>query len=153
MAAKWNEILKTFSNIILAVSGIALFYVSTMRLIDPSAATFLKTYLANTGNALTTEMSSEFRGAGAGMVLSGITAILAIFIPRLKVAAFFVLSVLFGGVVLGRAVSWVVDGVPDASLFMVLTHEAIFAVANLFCLAAILVNERTTRSELPAPAS
>ena len=150
MAAKWNERMKAFSNTILAVSGIALFYVSTMRLIDPAAATFLKSYLADAGNALTTEMASEFRGAGAGMVLSGMTAFFAIFVPRLKVAAFFVLSVLFGGVVLGRGVSWVVDGAPDASLHMVLTHEGMFAVANLFCLAISLINERTTSPELSA---
>lgn len=145
--------MKAFSNITLAVSGIALFYLSTMRLIDPSAATFLKTYLADAENVLTTEMASEFRGAGAGMVLAGITAFFAIFVPRLKVAAFFVLSVLFAGVVLGRSVSWVVDGVPDASFVMVLTHEAMFAVANLFCLAAILVNDRTTTPELSARAN
>ena len=145
--------MKNLSNVILAVSGIALFYVSSMRLFDPSAATFLKTYLADAGNALTTEMASEFRGAGAGMVLSGIIALLAIFVPRLKVAAFFVLSVLFAGVVLGRAVSWVVDGVPDESLFMVLTLEAMFAVANLTCLAVILVNDRTTWPALPTRSS
>lgn len=145
--------MKILSNVVLAVSGIALFYVSTMRFIDPSAATFLKTYLADAGNALTIEMASEFRGTGAGMVLSGTTALLAIFVPRLKMAAFIVLSVLFGGIVLGRAVSWVVDGVPDASLCVVLTLEATFALANLACLAAILVNEQKTTPALPARAS
>lgn len=144
--------MKSFYNIVLALSGLALFYVSTMRLIDPSAASFLKTYLADTGNTLTIEMASEIRGIGAEMVLSGIVAFLGIFMPRFKVTAFVVLSVLFVGVVLGRSVSWVVDGAPDESLFMPLTHEAMLAALNVFCLAYILIRERKSTGKRSIPA-
>ncbi|MDA4847174.1 DUF4345 domain-containing protein [Hoeflea poritis] len=139
--------MKSFYNIVLALSGLALFYVSTMRFIDPSAASFLKTHLADDGNVLTIEMMSEIRGIGAEMVLSGIVAFLGIFMPRFRVTAFVVLSVLFVGIVLGRSVSWVADGVPDESLFMPLTHEAILAAVNVFCLAYILIKERNSPGE------
>ncbi len=142
-----------FSNTVLALSGLALFYVCTMRLIDPSAASFLKTYFADSSNVLTIEMASEIRGIGAGMVLTGIVAFLGIFIPRLKVTAFVVLSVLFVGIVLGRAVSSIVDGVPDESLFMPVTHETILAVVNVFCLAYILIMEQKSQGDRSVPAS
>ena len=142
-----------FKNAVLALSGLALFYVSTMRLFDPSAATFLKTFLAGAGNTLTVEMASEIRGIGAGMVLTGIVAFLGIFLPRFKVPAFVSLSVLFVGVVIGRAVSAVVDGVPDESLFMPVTHEAVLAAVNLFCLAYILIKERKSDGRISASAS
>ena len=142
-----------FNNIVLALSGLALFYVSTMRLIDPSAATFLKTFLADPQNALTTEMASEIRGIGANMVLAGIVAFLGIFIPRFKVPAFVSLSALFAGVVLGRAVSSIVDGPPDEALFMPVTHEAILAAANVFCLVYILITERKSADGASTPTS
>ena len=34
--------MKTFHNIVLALSGLALFYMSTMRFFDPSAVVFLQ---------------------------------------------------------------------------------------------------------------
>ena len=145
--------MKTFSNIVLALSGLALFYVCTMRLIDPSAAVFLHTYFADASNALTIEMASEIRGIGAEMLLGGIVAFVGIFMPRFKVTAFVVLCVMFGGVVLGRSVSLIVDGVPDASLERPATHEAILAALNVFCLTYILIMERKSLGKRSAPAN
>lgn len=144
--------MKTFDNVVLALSGLALFYVCTMRLIDPSEAVFLRTYL-EIGNTLNIEMASEIRGIGAEMLLAGIVAFLGIFIPRLKVTSFVVLSVLFVGVVLGRSVSLVVDGMPDESLLRPATIEMILAALNVFCLTYILTKEWKTQGERSAPAS
>lgn len=107
----------------------------------------MKTYLADSGNELTVEMASEVRGIGAGMILTGIVAFLGIFIPRFKLPAFVSLSVFFFGVVLGRAVSSIVDGVPDEILFMPVTLEAILAAVNVFCLAHILIAERKSQGD------
>lgn len=133
--------MKALINTVLALSGLALFYVSTMRLIDPSAAAFLKTFFSEAKNTMTVEMASEMRGIGVEMVLAGLVALLGIFMPRFRLAAFVLLSTLFVGIVLGRAISWVVDGVPDASLFIPWTFETILAALNVFCLAYILIRE------------
>lgn len=122
-----------------------------MRLIVPSAATFLNTFLADTGNTLTIEMASEIRGIGANMVLAGIVAFFGIFIPRFKLPAFVGLSVLLVGVVLGRVVSSIVDGVPDETLFMPATHGAVLAAVNVFCLVYILKTERNSQNNRTAP--
>ena len=121
----------------------------------PSAAVFLKTYFETAGNTLDRhiELANEIRGLGASMLLAGIVAFLGIFMPRFKVTAFVVLSVMFAGVVLGRSVSLVVDGVPDASLLRPAIVEAILAVLNIFCLAYILIKERKSQSERSVPAN
>ncbi len=144
--------MKTFNNVVLALSGLALFYVCTKRLVDPSAAVFLQAYL-ETGNTLNSEMASEIRGIGAEMLLAGIVAFLGVFMPRFKLTAFVVLSVLFVGVILGRSVSLVVDGMPDESLLRPATIEMILAALNVFCLTCILIKEWKTQGERSAPAS
>ena len=141
--------MRTFNNIVLALSGLALFYMCTMRLIDPSAVVFLQ----GTGNAPTIEMANEIRGMGAEILLGGIVAFLGIFMPRFKFAAFVVLSVMFVGVVLGRSVSFFVDGVPDENIFRAWHHQAILAALNVSCLAYILIKERDSRGTRSAPAN
>ncbi len=139
--------MNTFNNIVLALSGLALFYVCTMRLMDPSAAVFLQTYLEGSGQTITTEMASEIRGIGAEMVLGGIVAFLGIFIARFQVTSFVVLSVIFVGIVLGRSVSLVVDVIPDESLLRPTTVEAVLAGLNVFCLAYILIKKADHRAK------
>lgn len=131
-----------FKKTVMAFSGLALFYACTMRLVDPSAAVFLQTHLASTGNVLTTELASEIRGLGAAMLLAGIVAFLGVFRSRASVTSFVVVSVIFAGVVVGRAVSLVFDGIPDADLFRPAIVEGILAALNLFCLAHSLIKER-----------
>ncbi len=141
--------MRAFSSFVLALSGLALFYMSTMRLIDPSAVVFLQ----GSGIAPTIEMASEIRGAGAEIVLGGVVAFLGIFVPRFRVTAFVVLSVMFVGVVLGRSVSFFVDGVPDENIFRAWNHQAILAALNVFCLAYILIKERKSQDSRSAPAN
>ena len=140
--------MRSFSNVVLALSGLALFYACTMRLIDPSAVVFLQ----GTGNAPTVEMANEIRGIGAEMLLGGIVAFVGILIPRFRMTSFVLLSVIFVGMVLGRSVSWVVDGVPDANISRALQHEAILAVLNVSCLAYLLIKDRETQGRSSAPA-
>ncbi|WP_419907144.1 DUF4345 domain-containing protein [Hoeflea sp.] len=133
--------MKTFNNIVLALSGLALFYMSTMRLFDPSAVVFLQS-IADPSNVLTIEMANEIRAMGAENVLAGFVAFLGIFIPRFRLTAFVVLSVIFVSATLGRSVSLVVDGVPDENIFRAWNHQAILAAMNVLCLAYILIKER-----------
>ena len=135
--------MKIFNNIVLALSGLALFYMSTMRLFDPSAVVFLQS-IADPSSVLTIEMANEIRAMGAENVLGGIVAFLGIFIPRFRFTAFVVLSVIFVGAALGRSVSLVVDDVPDENIFRAFHHQAILGVLNVFCLAYILIKERKT---------
>ena len=144
--------MKTFGNIVLVLSGLALFYMSTMRLFDPSAVVFLQS-LADPSNVLTIEMANEIRGMGAENVLGGIVAFLGIFMPRFRFTAFVVLSVLFVGVVLGRSASLVVDGIPDENVFRAFHHQALLAVLNVSCLAYTVIKEPALLNERSAPTS
>lgn len=136
--------MKTFNNVVLVLSGLALLYACTMRLINPSAAVFLQTYFESAGNTLDRhiELANEIRGLGASMLLAGIVALLGIFMPRFQVTSFVVVCVMFVGVILGRSVSLVVDGVPDADLLRPAIVEGILAALNVFCLASILIKEQ-----------
>lgn len=144
--------MKTFGNIVLVLSGLALFYMSTMRLFDPSAVVFLQS-IADPSNVLTIEMANEIRGMGAENVLGGIVAFLGIFIPRFRFTAFVVLSVLFVGVVLGRSVSLIIDGIPDEHIFRAFHHQALLGVLNVCCLFYILIKEPGSLSGSSASAS
>lgn len=139
--------MKKFDTFVLALSGLALVYACTMRLIDPSTAVFLQTYFETAGNSLDThiELANEIRGLGASMLLAGMVAFLGIVMPRFRVTSFVVVCVIFVGVALGRSVSLVVDGVPDASLLRPAITEAILAALNLFCLANALIKERRSQ--------
>ncbi|MEM9106961.1 MAG: DUF4345 domain-containing protein [Pseudomonadota bacterium] len=144
--------MKTINNTVLVLSGLALFYMSTMRLFDPSAVVFLQG-LADPGSVLTIEMANEIRAMGAENVLGGIVAFLGVFIPRFRFAAFVVLSVIFVSAALGRSVSLVVDGMPDENIFRAYHHQAILAVLNLFCLAYILMKNEDHGAKISATGS
>ena len=153
-----------FNNIVLALSGLALLYMSTMRLFDPSAVVFLQG-IADTSGILTIEMANEIRAMGAENVLGGIVAFLGIAIKRFRLSssmsspvtslagkcphrrmprwcwmftAFAVLSVMFVGASLGRSVSLVVDGVPDKNIFRAFHHQALLGALNVLCLIFLL---------------
>ncbi len=144
--------MKKFHNIVLALSGLALLYMSTMRLFDPSAVVFLQS-IADPSNVLTIEMANEIRAMGAENVLGGIVAFLGIFLPRFRFTAFVVLAVIFVSAVLGRSVSLVVDGMPDANILRAYHHQAILAVLNVFCLVRILTRDRNSQGKRLAPAN
>ncbi|WP_419913716.1 DUF4345 domain-containing protein [Hoeflea sp.] len=138
--------MKIINNIVLALSGLALIHACTMRLINPSAAVFLQSYFETAGNTLDRhiELASEIRGLGASMLLAGVVAFLGIVKPRFRLTSFVVVSVIFVGVVLGRSISLVADGVPDASLLRPAVIEGILAALNVVCLVRTFVEERKT---------
>ena len=118
----------------LALSGLALFYACSMRLIDPSGAVFLQSYFENPGNSLDLHLDlvNEIRGVGAVMLLGGIVAFLGIARTDLRQSAFLVLVVIFGGVILGRSISILLDGMPSQDVIRAAVAEGVLAVGNVF---------------------
>ncbi|MEO0565790.1 MAG: DUF4345 domain-containing protein [Chloroflexota bacterium] len=132
--------MKIFQIVVLVLSGLALFYASSMRLFDPSQAVFLQTYLENPSNSLEIDidLASEIRGIGAVMVLGGIIALIGATRADFRLTSFVVASVIFVGVVLGRSASLFVDGMPNDDLIRAASFEFVLSVLNIFCLVTIL---------------
>ena len=131
--------MKIFQIVVLSLSGLALFYACSMRLISPSGAVFLQSYFENPTNSLTNhiDLANEIRGVGAVMLLGAILALIAVFSPDLKPSAFLVLCIILGGVVLGRSLSFILDGMPPADLLRAAVGEGVLAALNIFCLVRI----------------
>ena len=128
--------MKTFHIVVLALSGLALFYASTMRLFNPTEAVFLQTFFEHSGNSLDihTDLVNEIRGVGAVMLLGGFVALLGTIRADFRSAAFVVLTVILGGVVLGRSYSFFIDGIPHANLIRAAIAEGVLGGLNVFCL-------------------
>lgn len=133
--------MKIFQIVVLVLSGLALFYASSMRLFNPTEAVFLQTYLANPDNSLQfdVDLANEIRGVGAVMVLGGIVAFIGVFRADFRLTAFVVATVILGGVVLGRSVSFVIDGLPNADLMRAASAEVVLGALNVVCLVTLLI--------------
>lgn len=125
--------MEIFSIIVLALSGFALFYASSMRLIYPRKANFLQIYLTKPENELEKDVDliNEIRGIGAVMFLGGIIILLGIVMPELRISAYIVAIVLLFGVVLGRLVSFGVDGRPNSAIVKASFIEATLGGLNV----------------------
>ncbi len=136
--------MKIFKIVVLTLSGLALFYASAARLFNPAKAVFLQTYFQNPQNSLdiAIDLVSEIRGVGAVMLLGGILALLGAIRPEIRQTSFAVGSVIFGGVILGRLISFYIDGVPHQALIRVAVIEAVLAALNIFCLVRMLAREQ-----------
>lgn len=135
--------MKTFSTVVLLLSGLALFYASASRLFDPTTAVFLQTFFENPANSLdlALDLTNEIRGVGAVMLLAGLVAIIGTFRPAFRATALTVTTVIFVGVTLGRAISVGIDGMPTAELLRVFMTEGILALMNLLSLTSKLVRK------------
>ncbi|MEL6134409.1 MAG: DUF4345 family protein [Bacteroidota bacterium] len=133
--------MKTFQIIVLALSGLALFYACTMRLINPKGAVFLQTYFENSANSLDLhkDLVNEIRGVGMVMLLGGIVAFLGIIKVDFRFTAFVVATVIFTGVILGRSLSFFVDGMPPTQLLRAAVAEGVLAALNIYGLARLLM--------------
>lgn len=142
--------MKNFKIVVLVLSGLALFYASSSRLINPAAAVFLQTFFENSVNSLATDVDlvNEIRGVGAVMLLGGIVAIWGAVRADFRQTAFVVTAVIFGGVILGRSISLLIDGVPNANLMRAAVIEAVLAALNVFSLAHILIRGNVPHKEL-----
>ncbi|MEM9775933.1 MAG: DUF4345 domain-containing protein [Chloroflexota bacterium] len=136
--------MKTFKTIVLVLSGLALFYASSSRLINPAAAVFLQTFFENPENSLdiALDLVNEIRGVGAVLFLGGIIALIGARRSDFRFTAFVVTNVIFSGIVIGRLLSFFIDGSPHSDLIVVLITEAILAVLNMVGLIHLLMQDR-----------
>lgn len=135
--------MKIFKIVVLSLSGLALFYASSTRLINPTEAIFLQIYFANPANSLATgvDLANEVRGVGAVMLLGGITAVFGSIRADLRRTSFVVTTVIFGGVVLGRLLSLFLDGLPSQNLIGAAVVEGVLGVLNILGLGSVLLTE------------
>lgn len=133
--------MRVFETVVLVLSGLALFYASSSRLINPAEAVFLQTYLANPVNSLATDIDlvNEIRGVGAVMLLAGMVVFLGTVKADFRLTSFVVATVILGGVVFGRALSLFIDGMPNEALTRVAIVEGVLGAFNIVCLVNILI--------------
>ncbi|MFK7804868.1 MAG: DUF4345 domain-containing protein [Anaerolineae bacterium] len=132
--------MKIFNVIVLVLSGLALFYASATRLINPAGAVFLQTFFENSENSLeiATDLVNEIRGVGAVLFLGGIIALLGAIRGDFRKTSFVVTSIIFGGVVIGRSISFFIDGNPNQDLIRVAMIEGVLAALNVFCFVKLV---------------
>ena len=128
--------------IALTLSGLALFYASSMRLVNPSKANFLQTYVTKSENKLAEDVDllNEIRGVGAVMLLGGIVILLGTIMPALRLGSFLVAVVIFLGVVFGRLISFGLDGRPNKDVIKGTFAEIVISALNIYCLVNQFMN-------------
>ena len=139
--------MEIFKIVVLSLSGLALLYACSMRLINPTQAVFLETYLEYPENSLETniDLVNEIRGVGVVMFLGGIIAFFGTIRADFRLTAFIVVTVIFGGVVLGRSLSFFIDGIPNENLIRAAIVEVVLSVLNVFCLIRILIQSTSRK--------
>ncbi|MEM7133626.1 MAG: DUF4345 domain-containing protein [Chloroflexota bacterium] len=133
-----------FKIAVLVLSGLGLFYASSSRLINPTEAVFLQTFFENPENSLEVAINlvNEIRGVGAVLFLGGIIALLGAIRADFRHTSFVVTTVIFGGIVLGRSLSFFIDGIPSQDLIRVAITEGVLGALNVFCLVHILIQRQ-----------
>jgi hypothetical protein len=128
--------MEIFKIVILSVSGLLLFVVGTMRLVNP-----IKQYLKGSGIALNQDVSllNEVRGVSAVMLLGGLIMLSGTIVPELSFTSHIVATLLFIGFAIGRTVSYNVDGKPNKLIVQGLVSEIVLGGLNVFCVISILV--------------
>ncbi len=128
--------MEIFKIVILSLSGLLLFFVGTMRLINP-----IKIYLKNSGIKLENDVNllNEMRGVSSVMLLAGVIVLLGTFIPELALMSHSFAILLFLGFAIGRILSFGLDGKPNKLIVQGLIFELVLGGANTFCLVNSLV--------------
>ncbi len=128
--------MEIFNIVLLAISGLLLSVVGTLRLSNP-----IKNYLKNSGITLAQDVHllSEMRGVSAVMLMGGLLILAGIFIPKLMVASFLVAVLLFLGFAVGRIIGLKVDGKPNQLILQGLVSEIVLGAANVYCLVSLLM--------------
>jgi hypothetical protein len=126
--------MEILSIITLALSGLLLFFVGTMRLMNP-----INTYLKNSGIKLEKDVNllNEMRGVSSVMLIAGAFILLGIFFPQIGILSHAFAILLFMGFALGRIISLVLDGKPNKLITQGLVFELVFFGLNSFCLIQI----------------
>lgn len=128
--------MEIFKIVILSLSGLLLFFVGTMRLINP-----IKTYLKNSGIKLENDVNllNEMRGVSSVMLLAGVIILLGTFIPEMTLISHSFAILLLLGFAIGRLLSFGLDGKPNKLIVQGLIFELVLGGANVFCLVNTLV--------------
>ena len=115
--------------IILAVTGLFLVLIGTLRITNPIA-----NYSKNSGIQLAKEVNllNEVRGVSAVMLCAGVIIALGSIFPALKLTSFIVATLIFLGFALGRIVSIATDGKPNKQISQGIVFEIVFGAANVF---------------------
>lgn len=123
--------MEIFNTILLAISGLLLFFVGMMRLINP-----IKTYSKNSGITIddNVDLLNEVRGVSAVQLIAGVIILLGIFIPEWTRASFFVGSLIFIGFAIGRLLSMGMDGKPNKQIVQGLIFELVLGSLNSYVL-------------------
>lgn len=128
--------MEIFKIVILSLSGLLLFFVGTMRLINP-----VKTYLKNSGIKLEKDVNllNEMRGVSSVMLLAGAIILLGTIIPELTLTSHSFAILLFFGFAIGRILSFGLDGKPNKMIVQGLIFELILGGANTYCIVSTLL--------------
>lgn len=128
--------MEIFKIVILSLSGLLLFFVGTMRLINP-----IKTYSKNSGIKLENDVNllNEMRGVSSVMFLAGVIILLGTIIPELTLTSHSFAILLFLGFATGRVISFGLDGKPNKLIIQGLIFELVLGGANTFSLVNALV--------------
>lgn len=122
--------------VILAVSGLLLLSVGTLRSINP-----INAYAKNSGIKLANEVNllNEIRGISSVMLFSGVVILLGIIIPQLTLTSFVVAALIFLGFAIGRLLGVVIDGKPNKLIVVGIASELILGSLNIFALVKLLM--------------
>jgi hypothetical protein len=128
--------MEIFKIVILSLSGLLLFFVGTMRLINP-----IKTYLKNSGIKLENDVNllNEMRGVSSVMLFAGVIILLGTIIPGLTLTSHSIAILLFLGFAIGRVLSFGLDGKPNKQIIQGLVSEIVLGSLNIFCLINTLI--------------
>ena len=120
--------MEVFKIATLSLSGLLLFFVGTMRLINP-----IKTYFQSSGIKLDKDVNllNEMRGVGSVMLCGGIIVLLGIIVPSLTNTSFAVACLMFLGFAIGRFVSIAVVGKPNKQILQGIVFELVLGSANV----------------------
>ena len=126
--------MEIFNIITLAISGLLLFSVGTMRLTNP-----IKAYAKNSGITLekNADLLNEMRGVSALMMLAGLSIGLGAILPKFQMISFTIAVLLFIGFAIGRSISIGVDGKPNKQIIQGLASEVVLGGLNIFGLLTI----------------
>ncbi|BDD04470.1 DUF4345 domain-containing protein [Aureibacter tunicatorum] len=129
--------MEIFSIITLALSGLLLLMVGTMRLVNP-----IKTFSNNSEIILANQVDilNEARGTSAMMLLGGLIILMGTIVSPQAQASHLVAVLIFFGFGVGRVVSMAVDGKPNKKLIQGLISEFLLGSLNLIALFFFLKN-------------
>ncbi len=127
--------MEIFNIVTLSISGLLLFVVGTMRILNP-----IKTYLKNSGITLASDVNllNEMRGVSSVMLFGGLLIIMGIFIPTMTTMSFVVAILILLGFAIGRVVSLRLDGKPNKMIIQGLISELVLGAANIIGLVYAL---------------